>query len=203
LSIVFDVGKLLQKWLELLYLLRFAPEKLGGVFLLGKDTAMAHKSSDLQRIKELLKIMKDNDLVELELKHGDDKVVLKRAWSGSGPSITSVPIITAGLPATFNGAGMVGAGAAGQAQPAVEAKDNLTEIKSPIVGTLYSAPSPDSDTFVEVGSHIEEQSVICIIEAMKVMNEIRAETSGTIVEILAKDGQAVEYGQVLFKVKPD
>ena len=158
---------------------------------------MAHKNSDLQRIKELLKIMKDNDLVELELKHGDDKIMLKRAWSGSGPSITSVPIIASGVPVAINGA------AAGQSQPAVAAQDKLTEIKSPIVGTLYSAPSPDSDTFVEVGSHIEEQSVICVIEAMKVMNEIRAETSGTIVEVLVKDGQAVEYGQVLFKVKPD
>ncbi len=175
----------------------------GGVFLLGKDTAMAHKNSDLQKIKELLKIMKDNDLVELELKHGDDKIMLKRAGRGSGPAFTSVPIIAAGVPLAVNGAGVVGEGAAGQAQPAVEAQGNLIEIKSPIVGTLYSAPSPDSDTFVEVGSHIEEQNVVCIIEAMKVMNEIRAEISGTVVEILVKDGQAIEYGQVLFKVKPD
>jgi acetyl-CoA carboxylase biotin carboxyl carrier protein len=193
----------LQKGVGLLYLYRFTPEKLGGVFLLGKDTAMAHKSSDLQRIKELLKIMKDNDLVELELKHGDDKIMLKRAGSGPGPAFTSVPIVAAGVPLAVNGAGVVGEAAAGQAQPPAEAQDNLVEIKSPIVGTLYSAPSPDSDAFVEVGSHIDEQSVICIIEAMKVMNEIRAETSGTIVEVLVKDGQAVEYGQVLFKVKPE
>ena len=159
---------------------------------------MAHKSSDLQRIKDLLKIMKDNNLVELELKHGDDKIMLKRA--GSGPPM---PIIAAGVPLALNGVGVVGEGAAGQAQPATEAQDNLTEIKSPIVGTLYLAPSPDSDTFFEVGSHIEEQDVVCIIEAMKVMNEIRAETSGTAVEILVKDGQAIEYGQVLFKVRPD
>ncbi len=194
---------MLQKRFLLLYLFRFAPEMFGGVFLLGKDTAMAHKSSDLQKIKELLKIMKDNDLVELELKHGDDKIMLKRAGSVSGPAITSLPIIAAGVPLAVNGGGVVGEVAAGQAQPVAAAQDNLTDITSPIVGTLYLAPSPDSDTFVEVGSHIEEQDVVCIIEAMKVMNEIRAETSGTIVEILAKDGQAVEYGQVLFKVKPE
>jgi len=76
----------------------------------------------------------------------------------------------------------------------------LVEIKSPIVGTFYSAPSPDSEPFVEVGSKIEENSVVCIVEAMKVMNEIKAEVSGTIVEILVKNGEAVEYGQVLFKV---
>ena len=76
-------------------------------------------------------------------------------------------------------------------------------ITSPLVGTFYAAPSPESDLYVEVGSQVEPQTVICIVEAMKVMNEIKAETSGTIAEILVETGQAVEYGQVLFKVKPD
>jgi len=79
----------------------------------------------------------------------------------------------------------------------------LTEIKSAIVGTFYERPSPDSEPYVEVGSHIEPQTVVCIIEAMKVMNEIKAEISGAIVEILVTSGQAVEYGQVLFRVRPD
>jgi len=81
--------------------------------------------------------------------------------------------------------------------------EDLVEIKSPIVGTFYVAPSPDSEPYVELGSAVKSQAVVCIIEAMKVMNEIKAETSGTIVEILVTNGQAVEYGQVLFKVKPD
>jgi acetyl-CoA carboxylase biotin carboxyl carrier protein len=81
--------------------------------------------------------------------------------------------------------------------------EDLVEIKSPIVGTFYVAPSPDSEPCVEVGSVVRPQTVICIIEAMKVMNEIKAETGGTIVEMLVTNGQAVEYGQVLFKVKPD
>ncbi len=87
-----------------------------------------------------------------------------------------------------------------QATPGTE---NLVEIKSPIVGTFYATPSPKSEDYVEPGSTVKPQTVVCIIEAMKVMNEIKAETSGTIVEILVTNGQAVEYGQVLFKVKPD
>ena len=81
--------------------------------------------------------------------------------------------------------------------------DGLVEINSPIIGTFYSAPSPDSDPYVTVGARVEPETVVCIIEAMKVMNEIKAETAGTIVEILCKAGQAVEYGQAIFKVKPD
>jgi acetyl-CoA carboxylase biotin carboxyl carrier protein len=76
-------------------------------------------------------------------------------------------------------------------------------MKSPIVGTFYATPTPDSEPYVEVGSTVNTQTVVCIIEAMKVMNEIKAEISGTIVEILVTNGQAVEYGQVLFKVRPD
>jgi acetyl-CoA carboxylase biotin carboxyl carrier protein len=81
--------------------------------------------------------------------------------------------------------------------------DGLLEIKSPIVGTFYETPSPDSDPYVEPGAHVDPQTVVCIIEAMKVMNEIKAEVTGTIVERTVKNGQAVEYGQVLFKVRPD
>ena len=76
-------------------------------------------------------------------------------------------------------------------------------MRSPLVGTFYEAPSPDSDPYVEPGSHVDSQTVVCIIEAMKVMNEIKAEVSGTIVEKVATTGQAVEYGQVLFRVRPD
>jgi len=79
--------------------------------------------------------------------------------------------------------------------------DNLHVIKSPIVGTFYSSPSPDSDPFISLGSKIGENDTVCIIEAMKVMNEIKAEISGTIEEILVENGQVVEFGQVLFKVK--
>jgi acetyl-CoA carboxylase biotin carboxyl carrier protein len=158
------------------------------------------KNSDLKRIKELIEIMKENNLVEVEIKHGDDKIFLKRCQAPSAG--TSVPITPQNMTAGSNAA-QAPATEAEPAVPQAPAEENLVEIKSPLVGTFYSAPSPDSDPCVEVGSEVEPQMVICIIEAMKVMNEIKAETSGTIAEILVENGQAVEYGQVLFKVKPD
>jgi len=155
---------------------------------------MAEKDTDLQKIKELIEIMKDNDLLEIEIKHGDDKIFLKR----SGP-VTIVP-------ESPKAGGVPAAPAATEAlsQPSAPQKqEELLEIKSPIVGTFYATTSPDSTPYVEIGSHVNPQTVICIIEAMKVMNEIKAEISGTIVEIPVTNGQAVEYGQVLFKVRPD
>lgn len=178
-----------------------------GLLYIGKDPAMAEKEdkdSDLKKIKQLIEIMKDNELVEVEIKHGDDKIFLKRSQP-QPPTVTAVPIV--GPNATT---APVQANAAETSQDEakssgadVQAEHDLVEIKSPIVGTFYSTLSPDSESFVEVGSHVSPQAVVCIIEAMKVMNEIKAETSGTIAEILVKNGQAVEYGQVLFKVKPD
>jgi acetyl-CoA carboxylase biotin carboxyl carrier protein len=88
-------------------------------------------------------------------------------------------------------------------QAGAPAREALLEVKSPIVGTFYEAPSPDSDPYVEVGAHVDPQTVVCIIEAMKVMNEIKADVSGTVMEKTVANGQAVEYGQVLFRVRPD
>lgn len=158
---------------------------------------MTHKDSDLKRIKELIDIMKENGLDEIEIKHGDDKIHLKRS-SGQQQIITAMPVSHQNVAASDNSS-EIGAGAG----PVEEAESNLAEIKSPIVGTFYRKPSPDSEPFVSVDSHVNEQTIVCVIEAMKVMNEIKAEVSGTIVDVLAKDGQAIEYGQVLFKVKPD
>jgi len=155
---------------------------------------MAEKDADVQKIQELIKIMRDNDLVKIDIKHGDDRISLRRAGppkaaAMAGPILTSSPGAPLGV---------------GNAQPTSEpVRDDLLEIKSPIVGTFYEAPSPDSDPYVEIGDHVNAQSVVCIIEAMKVMNEIKAEISGTIVERRIANGQAVEYGQVLFKVKPE
>ncbi len=159
------------------------------------------RDSDLRRIEELIEVMKANDLEEVEIKHGDDKILLKRF--GRQGSFSVVP-----MPAPAVGAGRAAAGevsseaVAGQAEGAA-VDEGLIEIKSPIVGTYYPAPSPDSESFVEIGTKVETNSVVCIVEAMKVMNEIKAEVSGTIVEILVKNGEAVEYGQPLFKVKPE
>jgi acetyl-CoA carboxylase biotin carboxyl carrier protein len=159
---------------------------------------MADNDSDLKKIKEIIEIMKNNDLVEIEIKHGDDKITVKR----SQPQKNFVTSPTT----AFENAGIQGPSR--QAPPLSQSKasqqiKDLIEIKSPIVGTFYEAPSPDSDPYVEVGTYVEPQTIVCVIEAMKVLNEIKADTTGTIIEKLVKNGQAVEYGQVLFKVKPD
>ncbi len=157
---------------------------------------MAEKDADVQKIKDLIKIMKENDLVKIDIKHGDDRISLRRAEPPQPAAMTG-PILTS-LP------GAVAAAAVpGELPAAAPPRDDLLEIKSPIVGTFYEAPSPDSDPYVETGTHVDPQMVVGIIEAMKVMNEIKAEVSGTIVERRVANGQAVEYGQVLFKVKPE
>jgi len=161
---------------------------------------MAEKDADVQKIKELIKIMKENDLVEIDIQHGDDRVALRRAQpqqAAVAPIMTSFP----GAPGQI----MLPQGPMGPAEqaPGGAKREDLLEIKSPIVGTFYEAPSPDSEPYVETGGRVDSQTVVCIIEAMKVMNEIKAEVSGTIVERTVKNGQAVEYGQVLFRVRPD
>ncbi len=156
---------------------------------------------ELPDIQQLIQIMKENDLAEVEIQRGDKKISLKRSApvnpAGAIPIMMphpagSVHPAAPAVPSTGQPAG---------AAPVLET--GLEQIKSPLVGTFYSAPSPDSEPFVEVGAKVEHQSVVCIVEAMKVMNEIKAEISGTIVQILVKNGQAVEYGQPLFKVKPE
>jgi len=166
---------------------------------------MAEKQEqDLQKVKELVALMKDNDLVEIEIVDGDSRIHLKRPGADArliqyqpmgGPM--PVPSYPAPAPVTPPAAP---APAAASAPAAVDS--GLQLIKSPIVGTFYMAPSPDAAPFVKVGDQVNPETVVCIIEAMKVMNEIKAEMNGTVVEVCCKDGQAGEYGQALFKVRP-
>ncbi|MFC1761753.1 acetyl-CoA carboxylase biotin carboxyl carrier protein [Planctomycetota bacterium] len=159
---------------------------------------MANTDSDIKKIEKLISLMKNNDLVEVEIAHGDDKISLKRhdpqaAAFTAASMFNNVPM--AMPPST---------GLTGDAGTAESTKaDDLHVITSPIVGTFYEAPSPNSGPFVESGTHIGPQTVVCIIEAMKVMNEIKADVSGTIVSVLVENGAALEYGQPLFKVQPD
>ncbi len=146
----------------------------------------------LQKVKDLVELMKENDLIEVEIINGPDKILLKRP-ALTVPTITRIPM-----------AAPTQAGAEQSQRPATDEEEgNLVEIKSPMVGTFYSSPSPDSQAYASIGLKVNSDTTVCIIEAMKVMNEIKAETTGTIVEILCEAGQAIEYGQVLFKVKPD
>ncbi len=163
---------------------------------------MVQEEKDLQKIKKLIAIMKDNDLAEIELKHGDDKILLKRSQPENS-IIRTIPMVNSEMsPVAANSSAPQGAQSASASAEAVK-DDNLIEINSPIVGTFYATPGPESEPYVEIGSHVEPQNIVCIVEAMKVMNEIKAEVAGTIVEIVVTTGEAVEYGQVLFKVKPD
>jgi acetyl-CoA carboxylase biotin carboxyl carrier protein len=159
---------------------------------------MARKSDkDLARIKEILEIMKENDLVEVEISRGDEKIHLKSSQPQPQPQIINAA-------PSAGGTGQVPQNIqTDQQSQQSEDDENLLEIKSPIVGTFYEAPSPDSDAFVEVGSKVEADTVVCIVEAMKVMNEIKSEVTGTITEMLVQNGQAVEFNQPLYKVKPE
>jgi len=152
---------------------------------------MADKREDLKRVKELIDLMIKNDLVEIEVVEGDSKILLKRPQA-MAPVVTQIPM-----------APVTGLAAAAPAGPRGAEPEKLQEINSPIVGTFYAAPSPDSKPYVRPGSHVDEDTVVCLIEAMKVMNEIKAQMNGTIVEVLCKAGQAVEFGQPLFRVRPD
>lgn len=154
---------------------------------------------DLKDIKVIVDLMKKNAVSEFEMEEGDFKIKLKRESGKPRKGETVVvqeaaPVI---LPAVA--AAPAPAAPATAPPPAPEGP----EVKSPMIGTFYRRPSPDADSFVEVGSVVEPDTVVCIIEAMKVMNEIKAEVKGTIAEVLLEDGKPVEYGQALFRIEPN
>jgi acetyl-CoA carboxylase biotin carboxyl carrier protein len=152
---------------------------------------------DVQMVRQLVALMSRHDLTEIDLREGEIRIRLRRGPGGtpntaSPSAIPGAPAVTAPPPAlapssTDNGA-----------QPSKQHH----EIKSPTPGTFYAASSPDADAFVRVGSRVEPTTVVCLIEAMKIFNEITAECSGVITEIMVENQQPVEYGQVLFRVDP-
>ena len=168
---------------------------------------------DIRKLKELVRLMVENDLSELDLKDQQETVAIKRGSTAT--VINHQPVI-------YNGGGP-GAGqhvaprppapslgiedeAGGEAPAApaasAPAADGLVAIESPMVGTFYTSPNPDSPPFVSVGASIGSDTTVCLIEAMKVFNEIKAEVSGTIERVLVESGKPVEYGQKLFIVRP-
>ena len=155
---------------------------------------------DLKDIKQVIDLMKRAELTEFDLEKEGFKLHLSRKGEEVAPQIIqAAPVAAAPVAAAPAPVAAPAAGAAPAAAP-VEEK-GISIIKSPMVGTFYSAPSPESPVFAEVGSKVKADSIVCIIEAMKVMNEIQAELSGTITEVLVENGDAIEYGQPLFKVK--
>ena len=148
--------------------------------------------------------MKRSELTEFEFEEEGFKIKIKRG-SGGQPIITSSPLSAHAFP-YGSSAPETGAAPAAPKAPVVAVaagadEEGYTFVKSPMVGTFYRSPSPENPAFVDVGTKVEEKSVVCIIEAMKIMNEIQAETKGSVVEVLVENGQPVEYGQRLFKVK--
>ena len=158
---------------------------------------------DIRKLKELVRLMVENNLSEIDLRDQEENVTVKR---GSAETIIQhQPVIYNGAaPASSSSAPPAAhAATAAPAAPASAPSDNgLVPIESPMVGTFYSAPNPDSDPFVKVGDTVSQGSVMCMVEAMKVYNEIKAETSGTIDRICVNSGDAVEFGQALFMIKP-
>ena len=151
---------------------------------------------DVRKIRRLIELMKEHDLTEIDLQQGEVRIQLRRMGAGAQPAIVSTatphpPISTAvGPPAPESDAPM-----------ATEATaKSIVFIKSPMVGTFYAASDPDSPPFVKIGDHVGPETTVCIVEAMKVFNQIPAELSGRIIAMLAENGAPVEFGQPLFKV---
>ena len=173
----------------------------------------AKASVNMDELRELIALLRDNGLAELELEREDFRVRLRREGSNSQqPNVVDrppvpVPIIDPVLRAPDGSASAAPDGSA-SAAPATETKkadefqdQDLHIIASPIVGTFYRSPSPSADPFVKIGSNVEIDTVVCIIEAMKLMNEIQAEAAGEVVKVYVENGQPVEYGQPLFGIR--
>lgn len=161
---------------------------------------------DIRKLKELVRLMVENDLSELDLKDQQETVTVKRNLTGMvpagampmhyAPALVAAPhagtVVEAGEGAASGGGG--GGGGNDEA--------GLVAVTSPMVGTFYTSPNPDSPAFVSVGSSVGPDTTVCLIEAMKVFNEIKAEVTGTIERSLVESGKPVEYGQKLFLVRP-
>ena len=155
---------------------------------------------DIDRIKTVIDLMREHELNEFAIEEPDFKLTLKRGGAAPAVMMAAPPMMApAAVPAAA--APAPAAAPAAPAAPAASADDSLTPIPSPLVGTFYRAGSPDADPFVSVGSRVNKDTVVCIIEAMKVMNEIKAETSGVIKKILIENATAVQFGQPMFLIE--
>lgn len=155
---------------------------------------------NIDGLRQLMELMEKHDVTELKYQLGESRYVLRRGPQGvvSMPAISAAPIAAAPqvtAPAS--------APASAAAEPAASQDEGLIEITSPTVGTFYQAPTPNDPPFVKIGDQVGKETTVCIVEAMKVFNQIPADVSGTIAKVLMKDGDPVQYGQALFLVKPN
>ena len=165
-------------------------------------------SVNMDELRELINLMRENGLAELELEREEFRVRLRRdSVGGSSQPAAAPPPAPVHAPAPTPApapapAPTTAAHPGAQATTAASQDQDLHIIPSPIVGTFYRSPSPNADPFVKIGTNVEQDTVVCIIEAMKLMNEIQAEASGEVVKVYVENGQPVEYGQPLFGIKP-
>jgi acetyl-CoA carboxylase biotin carboxyl carrier protein len=164
---------------------------------------------EMKELKELIEFLKENKIGEFDLERGELKVRIKFAQEGAAADLANLNRLLASVPASAVTAAPVAlpavqaTAAAPAPAPAAESEDALLHIvKSPIVGTFYESPSPGTPAFVKIGDQVENGQVLCIIEAMKLMNEIESDAGGEIVKRFVQNGQPVEYGQQLFAVRP-
>lgn len=155
---------------------------------------------DLKDIKAIIDLMKKNSVSEFELEKQDFKIKLKRGPNGGavGVAYEDAPVVAYAAPS----AAALAAPATAAPVAAAASAGSEAEIKSPMIGTFYRSPSPESASYVEVGTEVNPDTVVCIIEAMKVMNEIKAEAKGVITQVLVENAKPVEFGQPLFKIRP-
>ena len=158
---------------------------------------------NLSQIQELIKFVSKSGVSEVAIEQKDFKITIK-ATDGKGKvqEVIQVAMPAAAPVAIAAAAPAPAAATAAPAAPAAEAKGNLIEVRSPMIGTFYRSPSPDKPAFIEVGQTIKAGDTVCVIEAMKLFNEIESEVSGTIVKVLVNDSTPVEYDQPLFLVEP-
>ena len=153
---------------------------------------------DLRKLKTLIDLVQQSDIAELEITEGEEKVRISRFGGASAPVMMAhAPQPMMQMPATDTPEAAPPAAEASPAEP------DGHIVKSPMVGTFYGAPEPGAKPYVAVGQQVKQGQVLCIIEAMKSMNEIESEVSGTVVEVCAQDAHPVEFGQVLFRVRPN
>jgi acetyl-CoA carboxylase biotin carboxyl carrier protein len=155
----------------------------------------------IEEIRELIDLVTQTGVAELEVQRGEDRVRIVRTTAG-GMQHFGVPGVSGPLSASSPHPAPPFAGSGAPSEPVLEVDPTLVAVKSPIVGTFYESPSPASPAFVKIGDKVQVGQVLCIIESMKLMNEIEAETAGTIVSKLVANAQPVEYGEALFTLRP-
>ncbi|MGA2220746.1 MAG: acetyl-CoA carboxylase biotin carboxyl carrier protein [Verrucomicrobiia bacterium] len=154
---------------------------------------------ELEQIKAIIVMMKENDLSEFSMEQDGLKIRIKRGPEGFQQTVSLPP--PAAVPVVVAPAAPTAVVPASPTEAAAGSADEIKYITSPMVGTFYRGPSPEAPPYVEVGKQVDEEAVVCIIEAMKVMNEIKSEIRGVITEVLVENAKPVEFGQKLFKVR--